>query len=157
MVCLIFTTVPPTVCPFSLLCGHRLSPPVRGRDILIDWGCIFYVPALCSQLVAGFCEFFFLACECHVLGVVCSSFFLNVLSAVDSCLCNVGQHRVKEIGAALQFERSRPYFGKINLYLNGFSTIYFLGCLHSYNFLTETCVLTESPTNRLNIREFVCL
>lgn len=41
--------------PLFPLCGHRLSPPVRGKEggfVPTHWGCIFYVSALCSQLAA---------------------------------------------------------------------------------------------------------
>lgn len=97
MVCLIFTSVPPTVCPFPLLCGHRLSPPVRGRDILIDG---LYILCVCSVFAAGGFEFFFLACLCHVSRVICSS-FLSVFSVMSILayvmLVNTGSRKLEQL------------------------------------------------------------
>lgn len=93
MVCLIFTSAPPTVSPFSLLCGHRLSPPVRGRDLLIDRGCMFYVSALCSQLAAlrnmsVSVNLFFLSCYVIFWGLLACR-FQNIFSKIFSVLSSL--------------------------------------------------------------------
>lgn len=140
MVCLIFTSVTPT---------QALSTCEIEGDILGDHG--LYILCVCSVFSAGyfeehvcFCDFF----SCPVMSCyeVCLQFiFLNFLSTVNSWLCNVGQHWVKEIGAVRQFDKSWTYFRRIissylNLFLGGFWRIYCLRfCIHSSFWLKLLC------------------
>lgn len=95
--------------------------------------CLLCVP---SWLLGETCVFLWI----FFPGLVMSCFevclqFIFLLSAVKSCLCNVGQHWVKEMRAARQFDRSRSYLWKIHLYPNAlFFWFCWIYCHGSTNF-----------------------